>query len=438
MRLMRKRNLLWWGIPVVLALCLGAVVALYYLPPVHERLAWRVESALASVRNIIKPPQKEEFTPQEQIDAIVQATLHAATRAVPLTPTPTQTAAPTLPGATATPTLTPTFTPTSTPIPGQVLLTGFKHEYQGWNNCGPATLSIALSYWGWKGSQKDTAAVLKPNTRDKNVSPHEMVDYVNEQTALRALERSGGSLETIKRVLAAGFPVIIERGFEPGDEDWMGHYQALVGYDDAKGRFTAQDAYIMPDLPVPYSEVTTYWQNFNYIFVVIYPPEREGELLAALGELAHPAEEYRIAAARAQAEIDSGSGRMEFFAWYNLGTSLVHLQDYAGAAAAYDQAFFIYNQLELDERPWRAVWYQTGPYFAYYYTGRYVDLINLATSTLARTGEPALEESWYWRALARLQTGEYDAAIDDLRTSLKWHPGFIPSIEKLRELGEGG
>ena len=33
----------------------------------------------------------------------------------------------------------------------------------------------------------------------------------------------------------------------------------------------------------------------------------------------------------------------------------------------------------------RMMWYQTGPYFAYYYSARYQDVINLANTTLNDT-----------------------------------------------------
>ncbi len=38
-------------------------------------------------------------------------------------------------------------------------------------------------------------------------------------------------------LLNAGFPVMIEKSFEPftlRDEGWMGHYNLVVGYDDKR------------------------------------------------------------------------------------------------------------------------------------------------------------------------------------------------------------
>ena len=69
-------------------------------------------------------------------------------------------------------------------------------------------------------------------------------------------------------------------------------------------------------------------------------------------------------------EIPALQGRDQFFAWFNLGSSRVGLGDYAGAAEAFDQAFTIYQQLSEEQRPYRLMWYQTGPYEAYYAAGR--------------------------------------------------------------------
>ena len=417
------------GIPLV---CLIGV-ALYYLPPIHERLAWRIDNIKSQIIYAINPPEQAVFVPKEQVASIVRATLQA------LTPTssPSSTATPTVPGPTSTPAPSPTPTLTPTPIPQSARLTGIIHEYQKWNNCGPANLSMALSYWGWKGDQRDTAAYLKPNERDKNVMPYEMETFVEEKTDLKAIVRVGGDLELLKRFIAAGFPVLVEKGFEVPGHGWMGHYEVLSGYEDAKSRLTAQDSYIMPDLPVPYDELEAFWRNFDDIYLVIYPPEREAEVLAILGLQTDEVYNYRYAAQKASDDIATLTGRDLYFAWYNRGTNLVKLQDYAGAAEAYDRAFTLYPTIPEKMRPWRMLWYQTGPYFAYFFTGRYQDVINLATETIIHSSEPAIEESFYWRARAKAALGDTAGAVDDLRESLKWHPDFAPSVEELNALGAG-
>lgn len=389
----------------------------YQLPPVRERLEWRIAGWRAQIQYALNPPEAEVFVPKGTAQPM--QTIPAIT----VIPTSTPTFTP-LPEKTATPQPTATFTPTATGIPQTVLLGGIVHEYQKWNNCGPAALSMALSFWNWQGDQRNTAAYLKPNQRDKNVMPYEMADYVNSQTDLRAIVRTGGNLTLLKQLIAAGFPVVVEKGFEIHDLGWMGHYQPLNGYDDLKAQFIAQDSYILPDLPEDYAKLEAEWRAFNYLFLVIYPPERETELAQILGSLWDETTANQVAAQTASNEIYSLAGRDQAFAWFNRGSSLVALQDYAGAAEAYDQFFALYPQIPEKQRPWRMMWYQTGPYWAYFYTGRYADVIQLATTTIANASEPMIEESFYWRALAREASGDTGGAISDLQRALEINPNF--------------
>ncbi len=414
---------------LVFLLSLAALsVAAYFLPPVHSRLAWRVDAARARIKYALRPPEHVVFQPQSP----------SLPSPSPPTPSPFPVPPSPLPEETDTPAPTASPTASATPLPDAVLLEGVRHEYQQWNNCGPATLAMTLSFWGWQGDQRDTAAYLKPNPRDKNVMPYEMAGYVNDETDLRAVWRVGGDAATLKRLLAAGFPVVVEKGFEGVNFDgWMGHYGLLVGYDEAAAAFWVFDSYEGPEraFQIPYAKVFDYWPHFNYTYIVVYPPEREREVMALLGPDADETENYRRAAERASEDIFAAeTPRQQFFAWFNRGAGLVYLDDYAGAAQAYDQAFAIYPQIPEEERPWRLMWYRTGPYWAYFYTGRYYDVIALADSTLDAMSEPVLEESYYWRGLAKEALGDVDGAIADLRAAVRLNANFDAAAYHLNRL----
>jgi hypothetical protein len=435
---MSRRWLLFSVLAVIIACLLSLLV--YNLPPVHSRLAWRLDSAQAQIYYYFNPPQEAVFIPQEQqIEAIVQATLQALPTFTVSAPSDTPLPSLSQAGASPTPQPSPTPTLTPTPLPEKATLTGLKHEYQQMNNCGPATLAMALSYWGWQGDQRDTRLFLRPNfatVDDKNVMPAEMVEYVEQETGLKALVRVGGDVELLKRFIAAGFPVLIEKGFQPPKEDWMGHFEVINAYDDGRQRFITQDSYIMADFPLPYDQLTDrWWRDFNYVYLVIYPPDREAEAMSILGPQADPAYNYQHAAQVAREETAQLSGRDLFFAWFNLGTNLLAQGDYPGSAQAYDQAFAIYAALPDVERPWRTLWYQVGPYEAYYQTGRYQDVINLANTTLSFMRQPVLEESFFWRGLAKEKMGDSEGAIADLRKSIELNPNFTPAYPHLERLG---
>ena len=401
------------------------ILATQKLTSLQERIEWRWSGFVADIKYAIAPPEELVFVPQEMTilsTPTLPGTTAVASTAATLTPSA-------LPDFSKTPIRTPT------PIPESITLTGFKHEYQTWNNCGPATLSIALSFWGWQGNQQPIASFTKPNSRDKNVMPYELIAYVEEETDFEVISRVDGDIDLLKRFIASGVPVIIEKGFELPKEGWMGHYVLVTGYSDSDERFTLQDSYYGPDQVMTYDDLEAYWRAFNFTYLVVYPSERKKEEVETiLGPQVDEEDNYRSAAQTTSNEIYALSGRDQFFAWFNRGTNLVRLQDYTGAAAAYDEAFALYPTIPEKQRPWRMMWYQTGPYWAYYYTGRYQDVINLATTTLDAMSEPVLEESYYWRALALEASGDSKGAIADLRASLKYHPGFEPALTQLQQL----
>jgi hypothetical protein len=121
------RRYLIFAVLGMVGLCLLAAVA-YNLPPIHDRLAWRVDNLRVQINRAINPPEEVVFVPQEQVDAIVNATLTAMAPTAGATSTPISTGTPL---ATATASLVPT------PIPASISLNGIRHEYQQFNNCAP-------------------------------------------------------------------------------------------------------------------------------------------------------------------------------------------------------------------------------------------------------------------------------------------------------------
>lgn len=314
-------------------------------------------------------------------------------------------------------------------LPDAAQMSGFRHEYQGWNNCGPATLTTALSFYGWEHDQYVAARWLKPDPEDKNVSPWQMAEFVNTQTAVRALVRYGSSLDALYRMVAHNFPVLIAAGYEPEGYDWMGHYLLIAGYDRNAGTILTQDSFLGPNTVYPAEEIDHYWRHFNRVYLVLYPPEREDELLALLGDDAD--EQTNAAHALETARQEALADVNDPFAWFNLGTGYTLLGLYPEAALAFDQARNAGEGL-----PWRMLWYQFGPFEAYYQVGRYEDVIALASYNLATTpdGEHPVEETYYYAGLAREALGETDRALLNYQQALLINPNFTPARAALEVL----
>lgn len=434
-----------WAIPAIVIF----VVGLYYVPPVHSRLSWRLDSVRTQIKYMINPPDEAVFQPeqQNQLDIAVTAMMQTLQATMmPQTGTTALVASTPRPGSTLSPPVI------STPVPTTVQLSAVKYEHQHGrlNYCGPANFSMALTYWGWNGNRDVVGKAVKPSDKDKNVMPYELQDFITDNVpGMTSVIRYGGDIELLKRMVAAGFPVVVEKGIYEvdinGHMGWMGHYAFVTGYDDTTQEIIYQDTYQPepksnpgPNRHIKYSTFLEGWRAFDYIFVVVYPLEKETQVMALLGPLANENDAARHALSIAQAEAQTLTDIDQYFAWFNVGTSHVMLLEYADAAIAYDYAFNLYANLNVEDsvRPYRMMWYQTGPYKAYYYTNRFSDVINLADTTLNKTiSEPVLEESLYWRGRAYYMAGQTDLAVKDYRDALKVHPNWIPAVEALQDLG---
>jgi tetratricopeptide (TPR) repeat protein len=304
--------------------------------------------------------------------------------------------------------------------PASYQLSGARHEYQRFNNCGPVTIGMALSFFGDSKNQYFIAPILKPNKQDKNVNPEEMVAYARSR-GYQVHLGVAGNLSLLKQLIAAGFPVIAESGFVVAEHGWMGHYRLLLGYDDSAGRFRAYDSYFGPKVTLKYGEFDSVWQHFNRTYLVVYPSSKAAQVEAILGERMRAGNEWRRALEVAQTETSSGS----VYAWFNLGMAQLELGQIEAAARSFDRARAI-------GWPWRMLWYQFGPFEAYYRLGRYNDVIALANGVLAKVAD--LEEALYWRGKARVALGQVSSGRADLQAALRYRPSYKAAREELNRL----
>ena len=196
-----------------------------------------------------------------------------------------------LPTATEELVLADTPVPTSTPfpVPASFALDGMGLEYQTMNNCGPANLAMNLTYWALPTNQSITETAIKTHKDDRNVMLQEMLDYTEANTDLKAQLRYGGDIELVKRMLSAGFPVLIERGHSDEDDGWMGHYSIVTAYDDATQTVTIPDT-LLGMMNMSYADLERDWWHFDGIYLVIYPADREREVLSLMEKDSDPVE----------------------------------------------------------------------------------------------------------------------------------------------------
>jgi tetratricopeptide (TPR) repeat protein len=401
------RKLTWTHIWISLVGLILISVLIYQFPPVHDRLSWRLDFALTYVRGLIDPIGAPPTPlPPPQIEA---ANLPTVT-ATPLPkPTLTQTVE-----FTATPIPSPTALPQSVSLPAP------KWEQQDINNCGPASLTMYLRFYGWEGVQLDIADVLKPLREDRNVNVEELIYYVRTHAGwLNAEYRVGGDLERIKQFLAAGIPVMIEESFyfeEPfwvNDDLWAAHYALITGYDDATQMFTIQDSFRGADQKVFYKTTDEYWQAFNRVYILIYTPGQEDTVRSILG--ADWDADVNRQHALEVAQVETQSDPQNAYTWFNLGSNLTYFERYIEATDAYDRAL----ELGLPQRMMR---YQFGPFIAYFHTGQLDELFTLTEYALKVT--PNSEEALLWHGWGLYRQGKSKEALENFQQALEENPNY--------------
>lgn len=382
-------------------------------PPAPTDFAPAVTPDLARVAEVFEPAE----TPTPAPDIATEAPLPRSTSAIAPTDAPQATPSPTRPPL---PTRTPVPAPTYVPLK-TALLRGFRYERQTFNNCGPATTATLLSFFGRAENQTQVASVMRPNKDDKNVSPGEIAAFA-VSLGFGARVVIGADLAMLRGLVSNGLPVIVESWLIPTPNDEMGHYMLLKGYEDDALVF--DDSFHGENRREESRTFDARWKVFNRTVIVVWKAEQAGLARRLLGARADDRAMRDLALAAARADIDANA--QDKFAWFNAGSTLVQMGEFSRAARAFDTA----RGLRL---PWRMLWYQFGPYEAYFGAREYGTLVQLATQTLSVTN--GLEESHLWRGRAYLALGRPVDARAEFEAALKDNANFAPARDALKALG---
>jgi hypothetical protein len=328
----------------------------------------------------------------------------------------------------------PTPTPALQPRPAAYRIQGIERIQQAFNNCGPANLTQVLNWHGYPASQDEAASYLKPNPEDRNVSPWQLSDYVNDFTTLKSTVHSNGNTEMLKQFIANDLPVVIEKGYEPNTQGafgWFGHYLTVFGYDDDLQLFYGMDTYLTvadPAIGQPnsYEDIEYYWQQFNYTFYVVYEPGQEELVNQILDpEMLDDFSMWEAAAVRAQADIDTDPENA--FAWFNLGTALTYMGKITGDSDYYANGAAAFDEARLIGLPPHMLWYEFQIYFAYMKVGRYDDMIDITDNILSEQGGQNVQETYYYRGFALQFQGDIAGAAAAFERALQLNENFYPA-----------
>ena len=204
---------------------------------------------------------------------------------------------------------------------------------QTWNNCGPASVVMVLSHLGVDASQEVARLALRGPDISRGMPAQNVAPWVGEQYGLKAIVRTNGSRDTVRTLVANGFPVIVTQWLQDAPSR-IAHYRVVRGYDDASARFVVNDPIRGAAVSLDYRWFDANWQVFLYRYVVIYRPEDERTIRAIIGEDWSDSTMRAHMYARAKSEADAQGGQD---AWLALGEAAYQLGRYEESVAAFER-----------------------------------------------------------------------------------------------------
>lgn len=302
----------------------------------------------------------------------------------------------------------------------------YRQTYQTFNNCGPATLSMILSWYGIAKSQKDLADEMRPyqNPRgdndDKTIFPEEFAAWA-EKFGLRSVHRVNGTIELLKTFAANDIPVVVKTWLRVDDD--IGHFRLVRGFDERQKVIIQDDSYHGPNKRISYFDFLSMWQPFNYGYIVVFPKEKEELVLAILGQEQDEQIAWKNAAKRAEQEAELDVDNV--YPWFNLVTSYYHLGEYQKATGAFEK---VESQL-----PRRMLWYQIEPILAYQKLKNYDRVFSISDRVLSG-GNRAYSELYQIRGEIYLDQGNKAAARQEFEKALFYNKNFEPAKITLETL----
>lgn len=248
------------------------------------------------------------------------------------------------------------------PLPETKTLHNDYHVFQTFNNCGPASLSMILSYFGIHKNQEELGEQLRPyqNTEgindDKSVTMDEIVDKAKEFD-LVAYHRPNGSIKLLKQFIANDIPVLTITWLKENED--IGHYRIVKGYDDKTKTLIQDDSYQGKNLNYSYKTYTTLWEKFNFEYVVILPKDKQELAKNIIGDDIDTHIAWQHAVALSQKKLKKYPEDM--YARFNLSVAFYHTGKYQQSVTEYEKV--------AEKLPFRTLWYQIEPLLAYYEIG---------------------------------------------------------------------
>ncbi len=279
--------------------------------------------------------------------------------------------------------------PTIPASPTTKILKGGPAIHQTFNNCGPASLSMVLGYFGINVSQHELGDALRPyqvasgDNDDKSVTLQELAKKAQEY-GLKTYWRPNGNIELIKNFINMGVPVMTSTWTHP--EEDIGHFRVVKGYDDSKKIIIQDDSLEGANQQYSYADYDRVWDKYNYEYLVVFRPQNQDLVERIIGENL----DETIAWQNALDHADNVLGKNPNDVNMRFNKSIAEY--YLGK---YDETVKDFEAIESN-LPFRDLWYQIEPILAYQKLKKYDRVLSL-TQRVIDKGNRAFSEAYQIR-----------------------------------------
>lgn len=313
-----------------------------------------------------------------------------------------------------------------TPPPTYVISSA-SYVGQTFNNCGPASLSMAMSYFGTNISQDELREQMRPFSNpaggvdDKSVFASEFVEYAKKY-GFESMARPNGDREMLKKLISNDIPVVLRTWLHPNED--IGHFRIVRGYDDTRQVFIQDDSYEGRNLEYSYTTFEEMWKPFNYGYILVYPKDKAEVVKAIVG--ADMDEKVAYTNALTRAEVNLTENPNSSYDLFNLSTAYYHLGDMQKSVEYYEKA-------QAAVLPPRMLWYQIEPLQAYGATGNHERVFAL-TEWIMGNNNVAYSEMYILRGKSYQAQGNIDAARAEFEKAVYYNENLVIAREALNSL----
>lgn len=220
------------------------------------------------------------------------------------------------------------------PLPARADVGPMRHLWQTLNNCGPASVVMALSTLGVDADQEEARLALRGPDVRRGMGPGPVDPWVASRYDLRSVSRLNGTIELMKLFVANGFAPMVTQWMQDPSISRIAHWRTVRGYDDDLAVFYVNDPMLGANVPLSYEWFNANWQPFSYRWMVIYRPDDTEKVRQIVGadwsELGMRDRFYVRAKADAYAQDTSA-------AWLAYGEAAYQDGWFAEAVAAFDR-----------------------------------------------------------------------------------------------------